>query len=78
MCIYAITLLNLTQSCHCRINLLQLVLFFITHNCCKKKYYRTHPSVFKLVQLLCTENFKDLCNLGIFLIYILKTPLTLD
>ena len=32
-----------------------------------KKYYRTHPSVFKLVQLLCTENFKDLCNLGIFL-----------
>ena len=32
-----------------------------------KKYYRTHPSVFKLVQLLCTENFKDLCYLGIFL-----------
>ena len=32
-----------------------------------KNYYRTHPSVFKLVQLLCTENFKDLCNLGIFL-----------
>ena len=32
-----------------------------------KKYYRTHPSVFKLVHLLCTENFKDLCNLGIFL-----------
>ena len=31
-----------------------------------KKYHRTHPSVFKLVQLLCTENFKDLCNLGIF------------
>ena len=30
-----------------------------------KRYYRTHPSVFKLV--LCTENFKDMCNLGIFL-----------
>ena len=31
-------------------------------------YYRTRPSVFKLVQLLSTENVKELCNLGKFLI----------
>ena len=37
------------------------------YDCFRKLYYRTHPSVFKLAQLLCTENFKDLCNLGIFL-----------
>ena len=29
-----------------------------------KSYYRTRPSVFKLVQLLSTENVKELCNLG--------------
>ena len=33
-----------------------------------KSYYRTRPSVFKLVQLLSTENGKELCNLGKFLI----------
>ena len=33
-----------------------------------KSYYRTRPSVFKLVQLLSTENVKELCNLGKFLI----------
>ena len=27
-----------------------------------------HPAVFKLVQLLSTENVKELCNLGKFLI----------
>ena len=30
-----------------------------------KKYYITHPSVFKLVQLLCTENFK-VCVIFVF------------
>ena len=34
-----------------------------------KKYDRTDPSVFKLVQLQCTKNFKDLRNLGIFKIF---------
>ena len=34
-----------------------------------KSYYRTRPSVFKLVQLLSTENVKELCNLGKFLTY---------
>ena len=29
-----------------------------------KSYYRTRPSVFKLVQLLSTENVKELYNLG--------------
>ena len=33
-----------------------------------KSYFRTRPSVFKLVQLLSTENVKELCNLGKFLI----------
>ena len=33
-----------------------------------KSYYRTRPSVFKLVQLLSMENVKELCNLGKFLI----------
>ena len=29
-----------------------------------KIYYRHNPSVFKLIQLLSTDNVKDLCNLG--------------
>ena len=33
-----------------------------------KSYYRTRPSVFKLVQLLSTENVKELCNLVIYTI----------
>ena len=33
-----------------------------------KSYYRTRPPVFKLVPLLSTENVKELCNLGKFLI----------
>ena len=33
-----------------------------------KLYQRTRSYVFKLVQLLCTENIKELCNLGKFLI----------
>ena len=31
-------------------------------------YYRTRPSVFKLAQLLSTENVKEISNLGKFLI----------
>ena len=33
-----------------------------------KLYYRTRPPVFKLVQLLSTENVKELCYFGKFLI----------
>ena len=33
-----------------------------------KFYYRTRPSVFKIVQLLSTENVKELCYLGNFLL----------
>lgn len=32
-----------------------------------KKYYFTRPSVFKLIQLLSTQNVKELCNLGKFI-----------
>ena len=41
-------------------------------------YYRTRPSVFKLAQLLCTENVKEISNLGKFLInsYKLRENLT--
>ena len=34
-----------------------------------KRYYYTHSSVFKLVQLLSTQNVKELSNLGKFLKY---------
>ena len=33
-----------------------------------KKYYYQKPSMFKLVNLLSTQNVKELCNLGQFLI----------
>ena len=33
-----------------------------------KKYYYQKPSMFKLVNLLSTQNVKELCNLGKFLI----------
>ena len=33
-----------------------------------KKYYYQKPSTFKLVNLLSTQNVKELCNLGNFLI----------
>ena len=32
-----------------------------------KKYYYIRPSVFKLIQLLSTQNVKELCNLGKFI-----------
>ena len=32
-----------------------------------KTYYYTRPSVFKLIQLLSTQNAKELCNLGKFI-----------
>ena len=32
-----------------------------------KKYYYQKPSMFKLVNLLSTQNVKELCNLGNFL-----------
>ena len=32
-----------------------------------KEYYYKRPSMFKLIQLFNTENFKDLCNLGKFI-----------
>lgn len=37
-----------------------------------KKYYWFRPSAFKLVQLLCVENVKELCNLGKFLLNAFK------
>ena len=33
-----------------------------------KKYYYQKPSMFKLVNLLSTQNVKELCNLGQFFI----------
>ena len=32
-----------------------------------KKYYYVKPSVYKLIQLLSTQNVKELCNLGKFI-----------
>ena len=42
-----------------------------------KKYYYERPSVFKLIQLLSTENVKELCNLGKFINNALKLRISL-